>query len=81
MPQAARSCPRRTSSRAGAPRTARLPDAAGNALATLQGKLIALLAPRVAGLEAANAELSSRVARLERAASRNSGKLVNAAER
>jgi transposase len=55
-------------------------DAARNALITLQGQLIALLAAqnaalaaRVAGLEMANAELAGRVARLERAASRNSG--------
>ena len=55
-------------------------DAARDALAGLQGQLIALLAAqnsalaaRVAELEAANAELAGRVARLERAASRNSG--------
>jgi transposase len=55
-------------------------DAARDALITLQGQLIALLAAdnaalaaRVAGLETANAELAGRVARLERAASRNSG--------
>jgi hypothetical protein len=55
-------------------------DAARDALITLQGQLIALLAAqnaalagRVAGLETANAELAGRVARLERAAPRNSG--------
>jgi transposase len=54
--------------------------AARDALITLQGQPIALLAAqnaalaaRVAGLETANAELAGRVARLERAASRNSG--------
>jgi len=48
-------------------------DAARDALITLQGQLIALLAAQVAGLETANAELAGRVARLERAASRNPG--------
>ena len=55
-------------------------DAARDALVTLQGQLIALLAAQnaalaaqVAALETANAELAGRVARLERAASRNSG--------
>jgi transposase len=53
--------------------TARPLDAARDALSTLHGQLIALLAARVAELEAANATLAERMARLERAASRNSG--------
>ncbi len=59
--------------------TVRPLDAARDALITLQGQLIALLAAqnaalaaRVGELEAANAELSARMDRLERAASRNS---------
>jgi transposase len=59
---------------------AQLLDAARDALIALQGQLIALLAgqnaalaARVAEQEAVNADLSARVERLERAASRNSG--------
>jgi Family of unknown function (DUF6444) len=53
--------------------TARPLDAARDALSTLHGQPIALLAARVAELEAANAVLAEGMARLERAASRNSG--------
>jgi hypothetical protein len=59
--------------------TARPLDAARDALAGLQHQLVAVLAARVAELEAANSELSERVARLERAASRNSGNSFAAA--
>jgi hypothetical protein len=59
---------------------AQLLDAARDALIALQGQLIALLAgqnaalaARVAEQEAVNADLSARLERLERAASRNSG--------
>jgi hypothetical protein len=59
--------------------TAKPLDAARDALIALQGQLIGLLAAQnaalaawVAEVEAANAELAGRVARLERAASRNS---------
>ena len=60
--------------------TAKPLDAARDALIALQGQLIALLAAqnavlaaRVAEVEAANAGLAGRVERLERAASRNPG--------
>jgi hypothetical protein len=48
-------------------------DAARDALITLQGQLIAVLAARNAALEERTGELEERLARLERAASRNSG--------
>jgi transposase len=60
--------------------TARPVDTARDALIALQGQAITLLAAqnaalaaRAAGLETASAELSARVERMERAASRNSG--------
>jgi hypothetical protein len=51
--------------------TSRALDAARDALITLQGQLIALLAARNAALEERVGELEERLARLERAASRN----------
>jgi transposase len=53
--------------------TARPLDAARDALISLQGQLIALLAAQNAALAERVTELEDRLARLERAASRNSG--------
>jgi transposase len=53
--------------------TARPLDAARDALIALQGQLIAMLAVQNAALAGRAGELEERLARLERAASRNSG--------
>ena len=53
--------------------TARPLDAARDALIALQGQLIAMLAVQNAALAGRVGELEERLARLERAASRNSG--------
>ncbi len=60
-------------SRSWRPVTAMPLDAAKDALIALQGQLIAVLTARNAGLEARAADLAERLARLERAGSRNSG--------
>jgi transposase len=53
--------------------TARLLDGSRDALIVLQGQLIAMLAAQNATLAERAGELEERLARLERAASRNSG--------
>jgi hypothetical protein len=59
--------------------SARPLDAARDALIALQAQLIVVLAERNSALEAWVGELEDRLARLERAVSRNSGELLDAA--